>query len=50
MTSLRYRRVADKCDKAWQQTKSKNTRAAILEAALSLFHDLSLNIVEQNVC
>ncbi len=32
--------VADDRDKTWQQTKSENTRAAILEAALACFYDL----------
>ncbi len=32
--------VADNRDKTWQQTKSENTRAAILEAALACFYDL----------
>ena len=32
--------VADNRDKTWQQTKSENTRTAILEAALACFYDL----------
>ncbi|MBT5154432.1 MAG: TetR/AcrR family transcriptional regulator [Gammaproteobacteria bacterium] len=40
MTEPKPLEVADKRDKTWQQTKSENTRAAILEAALACFYDL----------
>ena len=40
MTLPKPREVADNRDKTWQQTKSENTRAAILEAALVCFYDL----------
>jgi AcrR family transcriptional regulator len=40
MTSPKPHKVADSRDKTWQQTKSENTRAAILEAALACFYDL----------
>lgn len=40
MTLPKPREIADNRDKTWQQTKSENTRAAILEAALACFYDL----------
>jgi|TARA_B110000977_G_scaffold201443_1_gene296057 AcrR family transcriptional regulator len=40
MTLPKPCKVADNCDKTWQQTKSENTRAAILEATISCFYDL----------
>ena len=40
MTEPKPLEVADKRDKTWQQTKSENTRAAILEATLSCFYDI----------
>ena len=40
MTLQKSREIADSRDKTWQQTKSENTRAAILEGALACFYDL----------
>jgi len=40
MTLPKPLEVADNRDKTWQQTKSENTRAAILEATLVCFYDL----------
>ena len=40
MTLPKPYEVADNRDKTWQQTKSENTRAAILEAALACFYEL----------
>jgi AcrR family transcriptional regulator len=40
MTLPKPCKVADNCDKTWQQTKSENTRASILEAAVGCFYDL----------
>jgi len=40
MTLPKPTEVLDHTDKTWQQTKSENTRAAILEAALACFYDL----------
>ena len=40
MTLPKPSEVAGNRDKTWQQTKSENTRAAILEAALRCFYDL----------
>jgi AcrR family transcriptional regulator len=40
MTLPKPTEVIDHNDKTWQQTKSENTRAAILEAALACFYDL----------
>ena len=40
MTLPKPLEVADNRDKTWQQTKSENTRAAILEATLVCFYEL----------
>ena len=40
MTLQKSRKITDSRDKTWQQTKSENTRTAILEAALVCFYDL----------
>ena len=40
MTLQKSREIADSRGKTWQQTKSENTRTAILEAALVCFYDL----------
>ena len=40
MTLQKFPKITDSRDKTWQQTKSENTRTAILEAALACFYDL----------
>ena len=40
MTLTKPLEVADNRDKTWQQTKSENTRTAILESALACFYEL----------